>query len=226
SAAQARPISTSCMLAQLTLRRPCPPSARVHCHQPYSWSRANTACSSTWENSFASRKNQAYSDTIASPMGQHQGFCRTVSHTAMTPRDEAMISRGDMMARSAARCAVDGGCERPDERQRSAVRIVARGVRSSSRGSVVAHGADRREASQPMTAFELPAIVFRLVGGFHHLVVAEVPLAALTAIEGFDAQYDGFAGKGLVGFGGGIGFIEQLLVEAEVAGVQVIDLQH
>ena len=29
-----------------------------------------------------------------------------------------------------------------------------------------------------------------------------------------------------LGFGGGIGFIEQLLVEAEVAGVQAIDLQH
>ena len=89
------PTSTSGPLARLT-RRPCPSAPRVQAHQPYSCIAAKTPCNSTWEYSLASKKNHAYSDTMPSPMGQHQLFCRTVSQTAITPSSEAISSRSDM----------------------------------------------------------------------------------------------------------------------------------
>ncbi|MCY1186167.1 hypothetical protein D9M73_270070 [compost metagenome] len=59
------------------------------------------------EYSFTSRKIQLYISTITRPMGQHQGFCLTVSQTASTPRLAATSSRGDTLSipwRKAADC--------------------------------------------------------------------------------------------------------------------------
>ena len=68
-------------------------------------------------------------------------------------------------------------------------------------------------------------IVFAPVG-LHHAVVAERPLPSLAAIDRLDANHDVVPGEWFASDRGGLGAVEQLVVEGELPGMQAVDLEH